>query len=253
VTYCLDVPNSLQIIGAWLHDWQTLISGLLALAAAWWAGSLLNRQTQQSEILAAEQLQRQHNAARAALPLALSAVLDYCQKTADDIAGSIESIANNQPVGDETQQAPPQPFGKHTISENVIQLFYKFIESLNEESEAKHVGELISRIQVLKSRFDGIHKNNLSDPNSLYGLLLDCATIKFLAESLFNYARFVDNASFAKVGVTGQQDAWNGIQQAAQGLIFERPRIDLFANEIANQIGRRQKAGLSPWLEKFEV
>lgn len=247
------MPNSLQIIGAWLYNWQTLISGILALAAALLAGYLLNRQIQQSENLASEQLKRQHNAARAALPLALSAVLDYCQKTADDITGSIESIADTQAVSNEAQQALLQQFGKHEIPENVIQLFYKFIETLNEESEAKHVGELISRIQVFKSRFDGIHKNNLNDPCSLYGLLLDCATVKFLTESLFNYARFVDEASFAKVGVLGVQDAWNGIKQAANGLIFERPRIGLFADEIAKQINRRKEAGLSPWLEKFEV
>jgi hypothetical protein len=247
------MPNSIQIIGTWLHGWQTLISGLLALFAALWAGRLLNKQIQQSENLATEQLKRQHNAARAALPLALSAVLVYCQKTADDIASTIETIEANQESLGGSGNVMFQPFGQHEIPENAIQLFYKFIETLNEKSEAKHVGELISRIQIFQSRFYRIVSNETDESLSLYGLLLDCAVVKFLTESLFNYARFVDEASFAKVGVLGPQEAWSGIQQAAHGLVFERPRIDLLSQQIAKRIDQYKENGVSPWLEKFEV
>jgi hypothetical protein len=253
VTYCLDIPNSIQIFGTWIYHWQTLISGFLALFAALLAGALLNRQIKQSEKLAAEQLDRRHNAARAALPLALSVILDYCQKTADDIASAIETIEGNIKADNQPDNMVPISFDKHEFPENAVQLFFKFIETLSNKSEVKHVAELISQIQIFKARFTSIHPNNLNVSHYLYGLIIDCATVKFLTENLFNYTRFVDESSFAKVGVIKQEEAWSGIQQAAHGLVFERNRLDMFSVRIVELIKGRRENGISPWLEKFEV
>jgi hypothetical protein len=250
---CVDLPNSAQIIGNWLYTWQTLISGGLALAAAWWAGRLINKQIRQSEKLAAELLNRQHNAARAALPLALSDILAYCQNMAKDIVATVQSIATDNTGTDSTQSAEPLPFGQYHIPENAIGLVYRFIETLDDESEVKHVVELTSRIQMLQGRFHNILPANQADPASLNDLLIFVATVYFLTESLFNYARFVDEDSFAKVETICTDAAWNGILEAASRLIFSVRGPAGQTKAIAEMIDELKKSSKSPWLERFEA
>jgi hypothetical protein len=240
-----------------LYDWQTLIGGILALFAAAATIYFLRKQIRQAAELAETQLKRQHNATRVALPLALSGLLEFCQKTADEIAQQIETISSGLNVDSElndavqpgSENAPP--FKRHEIPQDSISLIYKFVETLNNEQEAKHVSELVSQFQVFNARYVGIHVNNIADSDSLYGLLLDCATVKFLTESVFNYARSVDDASFAKVGSISNENAWREIQRSATGLIFHRPIIDDFVEQIRHKVDRYIELNTSPWLERF--
>ena len=231
------------------YDWQGLISGLLALGAAIWAGRQINKQIRLSEKLATEQLQRQHNAARIALPLALSAIVNYCQQTAADILDTIDSIGAQS---DSDAPQTPLPFGSHTIPDDAIALIYKFVETLDNQQEAKHVAELVAQLQIFQGRFETMPLLNRGIPDSLYGLFLTGATVRFLTESMLNYVRLVDNTSFAQVRTISDVEAWDGIQLSATGLFFSRPYIDGYAQEVGRLIQRYQGNGASPWLKKFE-
>ena len=68
----------------WLEDWQTLVSGMLAVGAALWTVFTLrqqiNEQKAQTEAVAIrhrELLERKHRAARSQLPLTLSSICEY--------------------------------------------------------------------------------------------------------------------------------------------------------------------------------
>jgi hypothetical protein len=67
-------PVALMLAERWLYDWQTLVSGLLALGAAWWATSSLREQIAQTDQLHWQDVERRHNAARVMLPLALAGI-----------------------------------------------------------------------------------------------------------------------------------------------------------------------------------
>ena len=232
------------------YEWQALVSGLLALGAAIWAGRQINKQIRVSEKLASEQLKRQHNAARIALPLALSAIIDFCQQTAADILNTIDSLAAQ---ADDDAAPTPLLFGSHTIPDESVSLIYQFVETLDNRQDAKHVAELVAQLQIFHGRFETMPLLNLSIPDSLYGLFLTGATAKFLAESMLNYGRLVDEKSFAKVGTISDADAWDGIQLSATGLFFSRPWFDGYAGEVARLCQHCKENGTSPWLKKFEA
>lgn len=60
-------------------QWETLLTGVAALAAATLTVAKLNDQIRQTEQLASDQRQRRQRAARAVLPLALSELSDYAK------------------------------------------------------------------------------------------------------------------------------------------------------------------------------
>jgi hypothetical protein len=253
VRVCLDLPYAIQILGGWLFNWQTLISGILALVAAGLAGRLLNKQILKTEALANEQLQRQHNAARVALSLTLAQVLQSCQNTGSTIAYNIEKIDKH---ADLTGAIPTRLIldidRRMKVPDDAINFFFTFLGTLTDEKEVKHVGELVSRIQIFQSKLSAFDTKNIIISDGLYNLLIDCAVIKFLTESIFNYVRFVDHESFATVGVISDAVAWNSILVSADGLYFTRHKVDNFHTKVSAKIAEYKKKEISPWLEKFE-
>ena len=61
---------------AWLDHWQTLISGVLAVAAAAVSIGFLSKQIRQADKQEQERQRRRHATAKATLPLALSQIRD---------------------------------------------------------------------------------------------------------------------------------------------------------------------------------
>ncbi len=67
------------------YDWQQLIAGLIAIAAAIIGWLAINRQVRQGEEQERERVRSRHAAARAMLPLALSGISDYAHDCADEL------------------------------------------------------------------------------------------------------------------------------------------------------------------------
>ena len=255
MNYCLDLPHSVSIIGQWLYDWQTLISGFLAVGAAYWAGRLIQKQIAQNDALQQEDLSRRHNAARAVLPLALSEISVFCQKIAENIADEIEVRSNNEGT-DWIAELAPEGSSKQLANQDfpasTIPTFQSFIETLTDEKNIRHVAELISSLQALNARYTSLNLYEIGAVISLYGLLIDTAKVKLLNDNIFNCGRFVDESPFSVIDATTNLEAWDMINAKAHGLIFSRKIPDLFFNEITKLISRRKGNNSSPWLEKFE-
>lgn len=250
-----DCVCQLHGLGEWLYNWQTLLSGLLALGAAIWAGYLLRAQISQSEKLHQKEMARRHIAAKLTMPLALSGMAALVQSVADEISSELETYGDGLDREFDAildGRANRRKFEPIEISESIISSFSRFAETLSSPEEIKHVSELIATAQILFSRYNGQDLQGAGARYNLESLLLDAATLRVLIDSMFNYARSLDDDSFALVGVKADEEVWEMIQRAAHGLIFLRDRRDRFIPLIDRRIQRYREGGSSPWLEKFQ-
>lgn len=238
-----------------LYEWQDLEGGALALAAALIGSLFLWKQIKQAEKHRQNDIQRRHNAAKLTMPLALSAVSELGQSIADEVANELETY---EPEGfARTMDAiledrvSRKRFDPVDLPDAVIAGFEKFAETLTNTNDIKHVSELIASVQILCSRYNSQDLQGAAARTNLESLLLDAATVKTLCDSMFNYARNVDDSSFGIVGVITHQEAWNRIQGSAQSLVFRRRSPDFFFPAIQATVSRYAENGTSPWLEKF--
>lgn len=236
-------------------EWQGLEGGALALAAALIGAGFLWKQIKQSENHRHNDISRRHNAAKLTMPLALSSVSELGQSIADEIAAELETY---EPEGFTrtldailNSRADRKRFEPVELPGPVIGSFEKFVETLTNPNDIKHVSELIAAIQVLCSRYNSQNLQGVGARTNLESLLLDAATVKILCDSMFNYARNVDETSFGIVGVITVEEAWSRIHGGAQSLVFSRNSPDFFFPAIQALVSRYIENGTSPWLEKF--
>jgi hypothetical protein len=238
-----------------LFEWQGLEGGILALLAAVIGAILLWRQINQSNLHRKDDWDRKHTAAKLTMPLALSGVSEAVQKMADEIAGQLETF---QPEGFERTLdsildggVERKRFDAIVIPADVVGTFERFVETLTNPVDIKHVSELVANLQILFSRFNDLDLQGAGARTSLESLLLDAAKVKVLNDGMFNYARNIVEASFGLVGAMSNKDAWLKIKSAAQSLVFSRPIPDFFFPAINQTIDHYIKEDTSPWLEKF--
>ncbi len=255
MSWCLQLPSWSAIAGQWLYDWQTIISGLLALFAALLAGWLLSRQIKQTETFNQNQIQRQHNAARVVLPLVLSTIYGKCTGVATAVAEEIEyrwdngdalSMGDIHEGRDRQKNLPPIDLPADTLV-----AIKQFVETLQRRPQIKHFAELVSSVQILLSRNNDFNLGQVAALHGLYGLLIDAGKVRMLVDAIFNYARFVDEGEFELVGTVGPDEIWDKILASAIGLVFLRPRIDQYSQELAAIIARYKAIETTPWNEAF--
>lgn len=252
-----------RVPGNWFSDpslcwfeWQSLVSGLLALAAAGVAGVLLWKQVQQANDHREDEIARKHRASRLTLPLTLSAVSALTQNASDRIADEYEQYG---PDGFEKTidaitegRAPRAHFDPIVLPTSVTSSFERFVESLNRSEDIRHVAELMASTQIFISRFNSFQIDGAGVKLGLESLMLDAAKVKILNGSIFNYARFVDDGRFGIVGTLSHDEAWDVIHGSAQSLVFSRKQPDVFFPGFSEQIQSYKKNAISPWIEKFE-
>jgi len=238
-----------------LFEWQELGGGILALLAAIIGALLLWRQINQSNLHRHDDWIRKHTAAKLTMPLALSVVSEAVQKMADEIAGQLETF---QAEGlDRTLESileakiERKRFEAIAIPADVVGTFERFVETLTNPLDIKHVSELVANLQILFSRYNDLDLQGAGARPSLESLLLDAATVKVLTDSMFDYVRNVVDGPFGLVGAISNKDAWLKIKAAAQSLVFSRPSRDFFFPAIDRAISCYTKEDTSPWLEKF--
>lgn len=243
--------------GQWLYDWQNLVSGVLALLGAYWALMGIRQQIHVDREQNREEIRRKHNAARVALPLALAEVSSFVQAIADNVAAEIEAYGNQSNAEPREKLIrrgyAVEPLPKVKLPSDVISAFQNFVESLDSESEIRHIAELLSSIQILKARYESLDFSHVAMELTLYGRLIDAAKVGFLNDRLYNYGRFLDSQSFAVVNEWSNQEAWDKIMAKAHSLVFSRQVPDVFLKEIEKRITGYKERGQTPWLEKLDL
>lgn len=179
-----------------IKDWQTLWAGGLAILAALIGGGFILRQTRaiQKQAGAVERreqatLTRQHAAARAVMPLALSALVEYAQSCAESLVRVRQAALDEKiprPVA--TSYVPP------TLDPGVISSLADVIASAD-PAVGDAIAKVISNVQVLGARLRGIRDRAIRGPfdlillTNLESYTVDAAIIFARGSALFLFAR----------------------------------------------------------------
>jgi hypothetical protein len=210
LSVCIDLPNAAQIIGDWLYTWQTLISGLLALFAALWAGNLINRQIQQTATLANQELARKFLAARCLLPVHLAEVYDYC----DRVKCALNTFTQTEPISLVSDMKFPNDSTLHLT---------KALEFSNSKQFSKIIAGIIGELQVLHSRISSITANDDATgddrPSNVEMHIIQAAKISTMLSRLFEYARQENDELPESI-------AWEDVQHRLQRWNLVRTRRD---------------------------
>lgn len=253
--YCRVPTQWLADPSLCLFEWQTLLSGLLALGAAFLGASFLYKQIGQTDRLHRDELRRQHAAARTALPIALSSISGMVSEIVSNVAHALESQDNpdfETAFADGAQSETDRKMKSVSISPDVIALIQNFVETLNSQQNVRHTAELVSSIQILISRYNSFDLNGIGAVEGLYSLLLDSAKISLLNDSIYNYGRFIDEDDFSVIHRNSNATAWDMIHGKAQSAVFLRRSPDFFFGRLKERIERYKASDASPWLEKFQ-
>lgn len=243
--------------GEWLKQWQDLVAGILALVGAYWALMGIRQQIDVDREQDRDQTRRKHNAARVALPLALAEVSAFVQAIVNNLADEIEAYGEQSPAEPRERLVrrgfAVEPLPKVELPVGVISSFQAFVETLDSESEIRHIAELLSSIQILQARYESLDFAQVAMEMSLYGRLIDAAKVGFLNDCLYNYGRYLDRKSFAVVNELTHAAAWDKILAKSHNLLFSRPVPDVFFGEIDKRVAGYKKRGQTPWLEKLNL
>lgn len=170
------------ILLQWLDAWQTLTSGVLALAAAAVGAWFLSKQIGLADRHETDRVARGHASARAAL----SFNLDYLWRHEESVAAWLREQLAHISLGTLTS-APPR------LDQQMVASLERMIAN-SSKLEVEPYAELISLLQVQSARLHGHWAASLSgDPPGLVELLDRCYdAIEAAARinALFPYARF---------------------------------------------------------------
>jgi hypothetical protein len=171
-------------------EWQTLIAGLLALAGAWWTVSAIRDQVAQTQEAEREHRLREERAARAMLPLALSALVEYALDCIRLIEHYIPTGGTAvRSVSDGGLVAPRLP-------DEALEPLQAVVRHSDDEI-AKQVATIFGKLQIQRARLLGLIGRSLRDascPMSVpegFDAVFDAADLHAYTVRLFEYARDV--------------------------------------------------------------
>ena len=182
---------------ALVKEWQTLVSGILAIAGAAIGALLLYLQLRQERRRELERRRRQHSASRSMLPIALSAITEYIESIARDLRRiRAESGDHEVQIGSLTAWKPPP------IPDVQATMLTEVIESASDEI-AEVLSELLRQLQVQTSRIRFLRTRAAAQHHLSVHELKDniryAARIYALSASLFSYARRESDAAQSEI------------------------------------------------------
>ncbi len=170
------LPSCLNGLYQWIYQFQTLITGIIAIAAAYLTFRVVREQIKQTSDLEELRRAREEAAARAALPLALSEVAEYSLQS----IRSVEGLRKEQ-AGPERPRLPQLPVSSFSVFQDVARSADREI--------AKQIVELLSLIQVQHSRLKGLHEGQTQIEHNFLGAIIDAANVYCRVNVLFSYGR----------------------------------------------------------------
>lgn len=192
--------STLEWIGTfqWLQDYQTLITGVGAVCAAWLSVRAIRDQIKSSEDAANKQIKHSADmeatrvdakraAARAVLPLALSTLTEYSTETSEKLVNVL-------------QQCNEGRFPKTAILPSFVEFPEEIISSIKEMIEyaapddRNYFWQTLLRVQVLRARLKGLTDAHLKPhsnitKNNIQAYILDSVEITTRAGALFDFGR----------------------------------------------------------------
>lgn len=171
----------------WLYEYQTLITGLAAVYAAYLSVSAIRDQIRLAKVTEEDRRSAKLAASRTVLPLSLSAISDYasvCARSCHDMLLQCrdEHYPRNLPI----PEFPPVP-------DQAISTLKEIVEYLNDD-ERIAFARLAGKLQVQSARLRGMRKDlsakTVTNQNSIEDYTLDACEVYARCATLFDYARF---------------------------------------------------------------
>ncbi|MBZ9741020.1 MULTISPECIES: hypothetical protein [unclassified Mesorhizobium] len=171
----------------WLYDYQTLLTGVLALGGAWWGVRAINLQMNQEAQAEADRLSSRRAAARATLPLSLSLLSEYAEECALILKELLDKCVDGSlPRAIEVKEFPTPPA-------EVIQAFKEMTE-VSLPADRETLAAILTKIQIQRSRIRSIPPERrplemIIAATNLEEYILDAAEIYARSSALYEYAR----------------------------------------------------------------
>lgn len=222
-----------EVFAEVIKSWQPLIGALIAILAAFVAALIawknVSRQISHSAELEAKRRARKLVALRATLPLTLSAISDYADRTTNELVNLLNQCANGvlPQSGIQPPQFPATPA-------DTIEALAEFIE-YSDSFDTQLFEKLLSRIQILSARTRDISK----DVNTSNGILshwietniMQAASVYAAAAQAYDYARRRSDTLPCDV-------SWDSVRAALQNMRLyddDLPRLYETIDRLAQQ------------------
>lgn len=177
--------------GAFTNQWQTLISGGLAILAALIGAGFVYHQTHQARLFELDRLGRRHAAARSTLPLVQSSIMEYARTIGRDLRRLYLAAPGNHIQREAliAWEILPVPQGETAALAEVIEAASNDV--------AEMIADLLGRLQVQAGRLRGLHADVVAGTAGRRNILKseieehiqDIADIHARCELLLDYAR----------------------------------------------------------------
>ena len=221
----------------WLHQWQTLAAGLIAIAAALIGARAINRQIQQSDEHEQKRIKRKLTAARVVFPLTLSALCEYSEECARYLI-KVYSFRKGDVVQPTASRLPERPI----LPDEILTGLTVMAEAANDHV-AGWINKLAANLQIQYARMRSMHSGFFTDyrigrittAENIEQYVIDAAKIYASASALFDFAR-------AKTEAAPQPLTWDNISSALDciGADFE------IGEQISAIIASRKERGITP-------
>jgi hypothetical protein len=168
----------------WLDHWQTMLTGVGAIAAAAVSVFYLRKQITQADTQETARRRRRFTASRARLPLLLSETIQYADDVIELLKQYLDAALDHQ------DHRPLASLPRPTLPEQAILAFETLIEATDDDQFANVVADMIAQMQVLSSRLRGLatEAGGLGALN-LQSYLLNAAKVHAYAAGMFAFAR----------------------------------------------------------------
>lgn len=169
----------------WMDHWQTMLTGVAAVAAASASIYYLRKQISEASTQEIRRRSRRLAAARARLQLSLSDAISFANEAIDLLRSYLDApMTNRSKVAD--LAATPRPL----LPDQAILSFEAVIEATDDDEFAGYVASMVSEMQVLNSRLQGLATEaSALGPHNLHAYLMNAAKIHGYAAGAFRYAR----------------------------------------------------------------
>ena len=175
---------------ALVKEWQTLISGVIAIGAAFIGGSYINRQIFAARKIESERIESKYVAARAIFPLTLMELSDYAQQSNRHLK-SVLATQSAKLIPKQPDPAKPPP-----LPAEIVKDLRRMIE-YSPDPIRERIASLVSRLQIQVSRVtsltnelrDGYDDDHSVTVHNIEDYILDSAEIYARSAALLRFVR----------------------------------------------------------------
>lgn len=169
----------------WLYDWQTMLAGGVAVAAAYFSIRAVRDQIQQAADLETDRRVRAFAAARARMPAALNSLCDYAESIGRFLRASEPISIPSQQIWNQIEALIPE------VPAAAVDELVALIETTDNADFGDMIAKFIAKIQIMASRLVEARKTLSEATDQAYfdKLVLAAGEIYGFCSTCFPFAR----------------------------------------------------------------